>query len=159
MHQVFENSYLTIVVANTSGSEQGFLEVYDDQSTVISLPLRLEGGRIGNILLSQKGTELNQEPPHEKAWMLPETVLAPRLLVYRRKCILEMRQRRRRRCKLYERSVLLLTERLFVLSSACNPLICFRLTTFNKWSGSRSTSGLGSWSRRTIRVDDYESYG
>ena len=65
-----------------------------------------------------------------------------------------MRQQRRRRCKLYERSVLPLTEGLFVLCSACNPLICFRLTTLNKQSDSRSTSGLGSWSRRTIRVDD-----
>lgn len=30
MQQVFQNSYLTIVAANASGSEQGFLEVYDD---------------------------------------------------------------------------------------------------------------------------------
>lgn len=87
MHQVFQNSYLTIVTASASSSEQGFLEVYDNQSTVISLPLRLEDGRIGNILLSQKGTELNREPPHERAWTLPETVLAPRLLVYGRKCV------------------------------------------------------------------------
>lgn len=65
-----------------------------------------------------------------------------------------MRQRRRRRFKPYERSVLLLTEGLFVLSLACNPPICFRLTTLNERSDSRSTSGLGSWSRRTIRVDD-----
>jgi hypothetical protein len=65
-HQVFQNSYLTIVATNASSSEQGFLEAYDDRSTVISLPLRLEDGRIGNILLSQKGTELSREPPHER---------------------------------------------------------------------------------------------
>lgn len=86
-HQVFQNSYLTIVATNASSSEQGFLEAYDNRSTVISLPLRLEDGRIGNILLSQKGTELNREPPHERAWTLPETVPAPRFLVYGRKCV------------------------------------------------------------------------
>lgn len=59
IHQVFQNSYLTIVAANASSPEQGFLEAYDDQSTVINLPLRLEDGRIRNILLSQKGTELH----------------------------------------------------------------------------------------------------
>lgn len=66
MHRVFRDSYLMVVAANASSSEQGFLEVYDDQSTVISLPLRLEDGRVGNILLPQKGTELNREPPHER---------------------------------------------------------------------------------------------
>ena len=30
MQQVFQNWYLTIVAANVSSSEQGFLEVYDD---------------------------------------------------------------------------------------------------------------------------------
>ena len=67
MQQAFQNPYLTIVAANASSSEQGFLEVYGGQSTVVSLPLRLGDGRIGNILLSQKGTELNRKSPHERA--------------------------------------------------------------------------------------------
>lgn len=86
MHSVYENSYVTVCVADRESSE-GFLEASTRNNrgyeAVCSVPYTLPNGRIGNLILEEMK---NPYPPAHKinrrAWTLQERLLAPRALYY-----------------------------------------------------------------------------
>ncbi|PMD33941.1 HET-domain-containing protein, partial [Hyaloscypha variabilis F] len=77
MHEVYANAYVTIVAANATDCNEGFLQrriqLPDDPATVnfeaFSLPYRLQDGSF-------------DEPVNVRAWTLQENLLSPRLLIY-----------------------------------------------------------------------------
>ncbi|OJD39091.1 het-domain-containing protein [Diplodia corticola] len=89
MHNVFQNSYVTIVPERARCCREGFLKADNLWNPLATLTVRCESGEKGKMLLTQKKDNLPRdenhmarEPPHERAWTLQEVVLSPRVLIY-----------------------------------------------------------------------------
>ena len=98
MHEIFENSYITIAAALASDDEVGFLHSHEERRRHISKPIDMSDfeikrqtfmvREIHDIRTVKCGQALNS-----RAWTLQECLIPPRLLTFSTCVYLECRQR------------------------------------------------------------------
>jgi Heterokaryon incompatibility protein (HET) len=86
MLEYYENSHVSICAATASHSNEGFLAPRDEnpyQNGPFELPYRGPDNHLGSIELAQYLKYCSsQEPVKSRAWILQESLLAPRVLSY-----------------------------------------------------------------------------
>jgi hypothetical protein len=89
MPRIFQGAQFTILAANASHSDQGFLQTRRVAQSltggIFKLPFRCPDGKDGWIAMSgYEGVnpESVREPTNDRAWILQEQLISPRLLVY-----------------------------------------------------------------------------
>jgi heterokaryon incompatibility protein (HET) len=86
MQQIFQKSYLTIAAACSANSDEGIFTVFTENPPFVSLPIIFDENQASSLLLSERKPG-QMEPLHERAWVLQEIVLSPRLLIFGRACV------------------------------------------------------------------------
>ncbi|KAK0737805.1 hypothetical protein B0T18DRAFT_394218 [Schizothecium vesticola] len=87
MSDVYRMSYITISAASAETCYEGFLQHRQDYGEPVKVPFGCQDGLVGSVLLYRKSKVLvesldPQEPIDKRAWMLQESFMSPRLLIY-----------------------------------------------------------------------------
>ncbi|KAH8779392.1 heterokaryon incompatibility protein-domain-containing protein [Hyaloscypha finlandica] len=87
MPYIFKGARVTLLAASAATSTAGFLQPRNNlgrvEDTCFKLPFLDAGGAKGSVILAQKPLfETKSEPVDNRAWILQEQLLSPRLLIF-----------------------------------------------------------------------------
>lgn len=87
MPYIFKGARVTLLAASAATSTAGFLQPRNNlgrvEDTCFKLPFSDAGGAKGSVILAQKPLfETKSEPVDNRAWILQEQLLSPRLLIF-----------------------------------------------------------------------------